>query len=83
MDFRNVSINKGNGKEPLGDEVALLMGGKVWIMGINDELVDAFDKLDFLLNLPEQNGTGVGGELPPIEVHGNGLDFVRPDCDFR
>jgi hypothetical protein len=42
------------------------MAGVSWIAGIVNECVDAFGEPDFLVKLPEQNRTGIGGELPSV-----------------
>ena len=62
------------------NKVALLMGGVERIAGINDESIDAFGEPDFLIDGLEQNGTGIGGELPAVKVDGDGFDSCRTRC---
>jgi len=37
-------------------------------VGIVDELIDSFSQLDFLIDLLEQEDTGVGSEFSAVEV---------------
>ena len=45
------------------------------VAGVDDVFVDAFGEPDFFVNLLKQNDTGVRGELAPVEIDGDGLDF--------
>jgi len=76
----DVFVTGCDGEYALGDEVTLLMNGEKGIAGIVNECVDAFGELKFLVKLPEQNGTGIGGEFATVKVDGDFFDFDRSGC---
>jgi len=56
---------------------------KLWILsvipakaGIVNDLIDSFGQLDFLIDLLEQEDTGVGSEFSVVEVD---VDWVCPN----
>jgi len=40
------------------------------------QLVVRFDEPDFLIDALQKSGAGIGGELPAVEINGDGFDFV-------
>ena len=46
-----------------------------WGAGIENDLIDAFGELDFLVGEGQEEGTGIGCEFSAVEVDGDGFRF--------
>jgi len=73
----DIFVTECDGEDALGDEIALLMNGVKRIAAIVNEGVDAFGEPEFLIDLPKQNRSGIGRELPPSKL--TTISLILPD----
>ena len=73
----DVFVAEGDGVDSLGDEVLLVVGDVKLVARIVDDLIDSFDESDGLVDVLEEEGSGVGGKFSAVEVDDDGLGFHR------
>ena len=67
----DVFVGERDRVETLRQKFVLLVNGVPRITRIGNELIDAVDELKILIDLPEENGPGVGGEGTAAKVDGD------------
>ena len=68
-----IFLSQGDGGDPLCDHGALVVNDEGGASGIGDGGVECIEEADFLGDLAQQQGAGVGDETAALEVGDDGL----------
>ena len=63
----DIFVAEGDGKNALGEKVALLMMDVTLVTRIADNLADPFGELEFLIDFLEKDRPGIGGQFGAVE----------------
>ena len=74
----DVFVAEGDGKETLGEEMLLGVGDENGMSRIVNDRIDSFRESEFLIDLLEEECSGVGGNLAAVEMD---VDFFAVGRD--
>ena len=75
-----VFIAQGDADDPLGEQGLLVMHDDREPAGVGDDAVEGVEEPESLLEFPEQEGTGIGGDPTALEI---GDDRLRTEGGKR
>ena len=76
----DIFVAEGDGKNALGEKVALLMNGEARVAWIVNDLIDTFGELEFLIDFLEKDRPGIGGQLGAVEEDVDFFVLGRSGC---